>query len=541
MFRTPIISAFLVFFLGCNSNSNPSEVLNETIENEAIETIESEIIDPLFAPTILFTSNLLGYTEPCGCTQDLVLGGVDRIVAKINFFRQQMPETLVLDAGGMLFENIDTFNRDQEIRKTEVIIAAMQAMGTRATVPGRTDLANGLAFYLGTLADANIEVLAANLHTTDGVPVGIPDAQFDLADQQVHVIGVVSEDSFLGNQEVVVSPSVERINELSAGDESLTIVLFQGDIRAARRELAEIENVDFILIGQPRNTDEVEKIGTAFTLEAYDQGRFIGRLALFNAAFDGNFENTRSGSREEIAQLERIISGIQTQLAELPTFEGDPPPIVVRQQARMAELQTQLDAMTQEIESNAFHVSETTPSFYYEPIPMSIEIEGDPLILAEMMAFNQALREINANTVVTIPQTDPQAATYAGVQTCVTCHAEAVNHWQTSEHAHAYATLQERDKEFDRSCVSCHVTGFEQTSGSLINNLNGMENVQCEACHQQASRHIVAPMTTVNTEYGVRTNVPAAVCESCHNEIHSPNFDYETYLPRLFGSGHGGN
>ena len=39
---------------------------------------------PMRAPHLLIVSSLIGYVEPCGCTVDLHLGGIDRIVTAVR-------------------------------------------------------------------------------------------------------------------------------------------------------------------------------------------------------------------------------------------------------------------------------------------------------------------------------------------------------------------------------------------------------------------------------------------------------------------------
>ena len=123
------------------------------------------------------------------------------------------------------------------------------------------------------------------------------------------------------------------------------IALFQGDVARARRHLGPIAGIDFVAIGAPRNTDAVERAGYAYTLEAYDQGRYVGRLKLFGAP-ESAWSNAQAASSDEIERLQRVIAQTEEQLAALTPFDeaaGTPvPPIVERLRARVADYQQEL-------------------------------------------------------------------------------------------------------------------------------------------------------------------------------------------------------
>ena len=53
-------------------------------------------------PRILILSSPIGYIEPCGCTVDLLLGGIDRVAATVVAERKKGP-TAVVVVGPHLF------------------------------------------------------------------------------------------------------------------------------------------------------------------------------------------------------------------------------------------------------------------------------------------------------------------------------------------------------------------------------------------------------------------------------------------------------
>ena len=98
-----------------------------------------------------------------------------------------------------------------------------------------------------------------------------------------------------------------------------------------------------------------------------------------------------------------------------------------------------------------------------------------------------------------------------------------------------YETLVAVNKQFDLSCVGCHVTAFRKPGGSEVVELADLEAIQCEVCHGPGSLHVVAPS---------KNPIPVARptqerCLTCHTKDHSDTFDFVPYLRDILGPGHG--
>jgi hypothetical protein len=496
---------------------------------------------------IFITAGLKGYTEPCGCTLDLVLGGIDRVSGFVLEAGALATSSLVLDAGNTLFEHAELHPSSlaQEVRKTEVIAAALRAMGTAATVPGPTDLANGAEFYRSTMAAAGVAILAANLSTSDELPFADSTLLRPLGMEVVGIIGVVDPALFAeieGLRATEPRPHVERLRDQLRSEGATTLlVLFHGALPAARQHFADIEGIDFIVLGNaPRKTDEIEQIGSAVTLEAYDQGRYVGRLKLVRAETGdatSPWASARSGSSEEVAQIEQIIAGLQERIAALPQpAPGEPePPILTAQRNRIAEYEAQLTAMR----SGGLDFTTSSRTFLWTPTPMEPGYQTLDAISESMVQYNRDLAEIASRVVEEVPALAEGQPGYVGGERCATCHVEEHAFWLTTQHAQAWETLEQRDKHFDRNCIGCHVTGYRQPGGAVLGHLDGLQDVQCEQCHGPGSLHVANPLLNI-VPGGVMTQVTEATCASgCHVPEHSPRFEFESYLQRIIGPGHG--
>lgn len=509
------------------------------------EQLKVEDVGPPGA-TLLFLSGLKGYTEPCGCTLDLVLGGIDRIVGFATTLEAQTKSAPVVAAGDFLFERetLEEAGREQELRKADLLMEAATVMGLRATALGSRDLAAGVEFFLGKMRGAKVEVLAANVTLASGAPVGPPYLMLRAGAERIALIGVTPPASIAAVVELKAGPakagveaSLQGLKQLPAAEAPTAVaVLFSGDIVAARQQLDGLSGVDFVIIGKdPRETDESEQLGSAVTLEAYDQGRNLGRLKLVGGG-SGPWRSARVGSASERARLDQIIATTEGQLASLPKpAAGQSEPPIVK------ALRGKLDGYVAERK----RLSEAAPifasgarSYLFEPVAMKPGYPVAPSVSAAMVRYNEALKAINLAKVEEIAPVPEGSASYVGVVECQRCHTTEHAFWKTTQHGHAIDTLRERNKEFDRNCIGCHVTGYREPGGSVLGNLRGLENVQCEQCHGPGSNHIKNP-SLVNVPGGVHLEVTEASCQTCHVPEHSPKFNFDTYLPRVLGPGHG--
>lgn len=512
-----------------------------------------EVADPRpDAPSVLIIAGLKGYTEPCGCTEDLLLGGIERVVGFTRSAAATAGGSVVVDAGNTLFAwpDLDPADIPQERSKAPLIVDALRRMNVVATVPGPNDLALGADFYREQFAGTGIHILAANLGFDDGAQ---PEAQIQVVvesgDGSSETIGIVGAvDPALFRMDGVTTTAAADAATAAAeaarqGGAETVVLLFAGDIDGARAQLRGAAGIDFIVIGvDPRQTDELEQIGGAWTLEAHDQGRYVGRLKLHRpthgATATTSWRNAVSGSDAERARLSEVIAELDAQIAQIEAASPDPaapPPILGALVERRSGFATSLDAMA----GSAPAFDAGGPRFLYEPIPIEPGLPEDDEIRFRRETWNRGLAEINlANAPPPQPAAEG-AASYVGAETCRGCHGDAYAFWQTTNHSHAIQTLVDRDKEYDRSCVGCHVTGWRQPGGSTLGHTDGLENVQCESCHGPGSLHAASPAEWTDSEHGVARDTPPAVCTTCHNDEHSPRFVYHEWRSRIVGPGHG--
>lgn len=182
-------------------------------------------------------------------------------------------------------------------------------------------------------------------------------------------------------------------------------------------------------------------------------------------------------------------------------------------------------------------------NYLHRDVPLDTVIPDDPdahkLVEAARDAFTKDQRAAvptpGAETAQLLKQRAAYlaASPYAGSESCATCHAEEYKVWNESKHAHAFATLEAKDRQLDASCTVCHTVGQGTKGGFRTASLTpALENVQCESCHGAGKQH----EKNQSAPYGAVTT-PAA-CVTCHTRENSPDFDFPKYWAKI-KHGHG--
>ena len=128
--------------------------------------------------------------------------------------------------------------------------------------------------------------------------------------------------------------------------------------------------------------------------------------------------------------------------------------------------------------------------------------------------------------------------TYATTSLCVACHPAQAAQWQTTDHAHAFATLQRTGHGREPACLGCHLTGFLLPGGAqnLETATAQFANVGCEACHGPSVAHVLAS----DKRKGTARAVDPAICLGCHTPDQNVGpFVVADAMKEVIGPGHG--
>jgi hypothetical protein len=105
---------------------------------------------------------------------------------------------------------------------------------------------------------------------------------------------------------------------------------------------------------------------------------------------------------------------------------------------------------------------------------------------------------------------------------CGRCHAKQGKQWARGPHHRAFATLREKGKKNDPSCLRCHSTRFRQ--GWQGDMSLGVTCASCHGVHGEGGREHQCARGHAVTK---------STCTSCHNGFASPEFDFDRYSARV--------
>jgi 2',3'-cyclic-nucleotide 2'-phosphodiesterase (5'-nucleotidase family) len=142
--------------------------------------------------------------------------------------------------------------------------------------------------------------------------------------------------------------------------------------------------------------------------------------------------------------------------------------------------------------------------------------------------ISAAQNEIAKGNKLNPTQVEATVSTFITSQNCAACHRAEFDVWAKSGHAHAINILKRERKEFDTSCVICHVTGAGKPGGfTNLYQTPQMANVQCEACHGPGREHSLRPTEAKMPKLG------SGDCLVCHTKSNSPEFEFASYWQKI--------
>lgn len=462
---------------------------------------------------LIFTGDLWGQLEPCGCSADM-RGGLDRAASWIQRQREAGP-LLLVDAGDAFYDRVEypEVEQFQVKRRATAVAEALLAMGIDAKASFERDRTYPVAAFPRRKLLQSPTVLEV-----DGLQVGF-----------------VPVDATGGNPSKAL---VEGVRAVKARGAVVAVALVHGPRQETIQlaAVAKAAGVDFVVGSHIANIAEGDQ-ARAIRADVpifFTQARGQSLLQIDLAIRPGGGPVVLSGNegeREaELASLEERIRSYEQRLAGLP--EGVDPNPFRQKRDELKQRRLGLSEGKAEPPTSGSH-------FTYRFVPVTEDLASNPEVKAIIAAYDRDVAEANLAWAKAHPAACPEAApgeaTYVGGATCAGCHQAADGFWKTTRHAQAYETLEKINKQYDLECIGCHVTGWEQPGGACnVAEVEGRKDVTCESCHGPGSLHVQAP-----TQAKLPRHVGEANCLSCHTPENSLDFDYATYLKKIIGPGHG--
>jgi len=507
------------------------------------------------APAIFLMTGLKGYTEPCGCTLDVMLGGIDRIVRYREEAAKLVSASVLIDGGDLLFEHKKYEEEEipQERARVDVIVAGLKRLKPIFTVPGPRDFALGAEFYRSKLNEAGVPTHALNLKILGESIGGV--VIHELEKQRVAFVPVVQPSLYEGIADVEASELSlhATLADLKSQELSAIVLVAHGDLAFVKATMKEYPDLHFGLVGHgPRESDQADEVLESFTLEPYDQGRYFGILKLYPQPGSPRFVNARAGSKTELEAVDTQIAHVESSIERLPpATPGKESPMLVNLRNRLTDLQRRRE----EIRNATIQITEGQSAFLWRSVPMLPGLAVDSNLKKIRDDYNQSLKELNLAVERHVVPVEAGQAEYIGSNQCASCHAPAMKFWEGTAHARALTTLEERNKDFDHTCVSCHVVGYEKPGGSVLGQMEyqrtitgsdpsltleitkDLRHVGCESCHGPGSLHRFQPVGADGPQF-IKKGSGVETCMECHVPDHSPRFNYDVFVRQITGEGH---
>jgi 2',3'-cyclic-nucleotide 2'-phosphodiesterase (5'-nucleotidase family) len=499
----------------------------------------AEPVQPKADIRLLVLTDPKGYLEPCGC-QQRPLGGLDKLSTLLKQERADGTPTLLLAAGDLTYgvelrpEDAENAHR-QETWRAETLVDVWSKLGMTAVTPGPLDFAPAEAERKALMARSKFPWLLENAIDAEGKPLaGFSRAKIVQAGNvKVGLFGLMAPTPVLrlpqgASLDADLAGTAKRTTEaLRAQGATLVVALLDADRRTAREVAA--QGPDVVVMG---GLDVEEPIapsvhGSAVLVHGGYQGQRLLTLDLELGA-SGEWHDASRWTMD--ARRKDLAGDIKALSDKIGAWEKDPkvqPGDLATQRENLKRLQAQAQAKNT--------VSFSGRWFNAEALELAPEVPGDKAISSELDAYDKRVNEANAQTPVPPKPAPAGTPRYMGSESCKSCHEAAYAWWKNTKHGHAYNTLVERNKQFDLSCVGCHVVGYNQPGGSTVTSVENLKDVGCENCHGPGEFHNKEPKKPGL----VVTNTPESVCVSCHSHEHSARFQYEAFRTLLKAPGHG--
>ncbi len=507
--------------------------------------------EPMSAtPTVrlYLLSSAAGAIDPCGCSKDQ-LGGIDHLAALVESERKEAPNTLLIGAGPLLFQDpiLSSDERQQDEWKAETMARSLGRLGLAAWAPAANDWAAGPEMLERARTATGAAFVAANL---TGAPGFVGSRVVDAGGTKVGIIGLSDPAAGLGKPPagVQIGPAKDalkrEIAKVTAEGARVLVAAASINRGEALRLAEEVPELHVLLIGKPvqkgDGNDRLKPatlVGTTLVIEPSNHLQTVAMVDLFLRADDTSKPLVLSDAGG-VARAEELVSTaerIRELEAKLNGWANDKKVDPADVAARRADLE-RLRGEKRKLE--AVDAAPAGSFFRVEVAEIREKLGADEEVTKVVLGY---YARVNEHNKVAFADRKPEpapagAASYVGVAACSACHAEEKKVWDASPHAGAYETLQKKHVEFNLECVGCHVTGYGKAGGSTVTHVAKLEDVGCEVCHGPGSLHVARP--EAKGLVALRPDPRGCVSE-CHHPPHVEGFDPVAKMQHVLGPGHG--
>ena len=380
--------ALLLLFLSCTKKEKPW--------NQALET--ETLADDL---TIIYSSNVVGELEPCGCIRNPVGG----IVRKAQFFenleKEKKAHLLYFDTGDLFFKSVQVqgFLENQWKVQAEILMETYSTLPVTAITVGEKDFALGRDFLMEGLQKYHIPVVSSNIiDSLSGKPLF---QEYKIEEWNGHKIGVfaLSDPEYFTSlpQTLIItiqdptSVAKKMLQFFRKNKIDHVILLSHLGLAQDVRLALNISGIDIIISGHSEDLlRDVRKVKNTLIVQAGHQGHYVGQFDL--------------------------------------------------------------------------SLGKDMKKFKHKIVPLDTTLEPGPEKTRELMKrFKNFLqKEVHGESSSLLHK---NSTGYETSSYCIQCHQKQAKVWQNSHHASAFLPLFIKDQHNNKECITCHTVGFQQAGG----------------------------------------------------------------------------
>jgi hypothetical protein len=492
------------FAQSLTSSPSEEEPAGAYAEREKIDPVKvnGEIFVDWPKPDValVFSGEQDGYLEPCGCAGlENQKGGLKRRFTLLKELRGKGWPVVAMDLGGQ-----EKRSGVQPELKFDFSLRALAKLGYEAVGFGPNDLRMDLLPIVINLDEPNKLLVSAN--------VGIADfdegmtRRYKIVEAGGMKIGVTS---VLGKQDMA---GLQNSNDLTLVD----------PVEALEQVLPKLREA---------NCDQLVLLAHAEPAEAKELAR---RFREFNWVMvaHGAEEPPKEPTKIEGTNAHMIEAGHKGMYVAVVGLykNGDTP-------------------------------------FRYQRVPLDSRFTDAPEIYQMHVEYQGRLKTLELSGLGLKPVMHPSGREFAGSKVCADCHLSATEVYENTPHFHATETIVSHvdpPRHFDPECLSCHATGWEpqkyfpfQTGFLGLQETPDLVGNGCENCHGPAARHVAAENGEIEATEEEMEKLRAALrlkivenegnkpgqvykegsvvdmCMNCHDLDNSPDFDFQTYWPKV--------
>ncbi len=384
-----LVSITLFLSLSCTKKEKPWQIVFESEK-------QSENL------TLIYSNNVQGEIEPCGCIRNPVGG----IVRKAQFFenleKEKKAPFFYFDTGDLFFKStqVQGFLENQFKIQAEILMETYSTLPVTAITVGEKDFALGRDFLIEGLKKHHIPVVSSNIiDSLSGKPLFQDYKILDVNGQKMGIFALTDPGHF---------------TELSHLNLNITV---EDPFLVAKRVLK------------------------YFRKNKVDHVILLSHLGLAN---DVKLALTISG-------IDIIISGHSEDMLKDPRQVKN---TLVMQAGHQGHFMGQIDLF----------LDKNTKKFKYKILPLDTTLEPGPERIRELVKrfknFLQKEAEGSSSSELHKNSIGYETSSY-----CIQCHQKQAQAWKTSHHAAAFLPLFIKDQHNNKECVTCHTVGFHQTGG----------------------------------------------------------------------------